>query len=113
MSERVWCELTYNARNRNQKESGREQDSCRTRNQDFVAPAPYHMPIEVASVRVREHQHRERTPSSIVSWTGSGGDAVVVVRQNERMKEFKGGRRPTTGRSGIKEEMNRQTTQES
>ena len=44
--------LTLNARNRNQKESGREQDSCRTRNQDFVAPALYHMPIEVVSVRV-------------------------------------------------------------
>ena len=39
--------LTLNARNRNQKESDWEQDSCRTRNQDFVALAPCHMPIEV------------------------------------------------------------------
>ena len=55
--------------NRDQKESGREQGSCRIRNQDFVAPAPYHLPIEVMSVRVREHQHEERTPSGVVSWT--------------------------------------------
>ena len=40
-----------------------------TRNQDLVAPAPYHMPIEVVSVRVGEHQHEERTPSGVVSWT--------------------------------------------
>ena len=100
-------------RNGNQKESGREQDSCRTRNQDFVAPAPYHMPIEVVSVRVREHQHRERTPSRVVFGTGSGREAVVIVRRNERMKEFEGGRRPTTGCSGTKGEMIRQDIQES
>ena len=80
--------LTLNARNRNQKESGREQDSCRTKNQDFVALAPYHMPIEVVSVRVREHQHEERAPSGVVFGTGSGRDAVVIVRRNEKMKEF-------------------------
>ena len=34
-----------------------------------MAPALYHTPIEVVSVRVREHQHRERTPSSVASWT--------------------------------------------
>ena len=34
----------------------------------FVAPAPYHMPIEVVSVRVRKHQHLERTPSGVVFW---------------------------------------------
>ena len=56
-------------RKKNLKESGREQDSCRTRNQDFVAPAPYHMPIEVVSVRVREHPHEERTHSGVVSGT--------------------------------------------
>ena len=49
--------LTLNARNKNQKESGREQDCCGTKSQDFVAPAPYHMPIEVVIVRVREHPH--------------------------------------------------------
>ena len=38
-------------------------------NQDFVAPAPYHMPIEVVSVTVREHPYEERTPSGVVSWT--------------------------------------------
>ena len=46
-----------------------EQDSYRTRNQDFAAPAPFHMPIEVVSVRVREHPHEERTPTGVVSWT--------------------------------------------
>ena len=61
--------LTLNRRNRNQKESVREQDTCRKRNQDFVTPAPCHMPIEVVSVRVREHPHEERTPSAVVSWT--------------------------------------------
>ena len=57
-------------------------------NQDFVAPAPCHiplwavglvipsvtpaldhMPIMVVSVRVREHPHRERMPSGVVSWS--------------------------------------------
>ena len=49
-------------------EKRQEQDTERTRNQDFVAPAPYHMPIEVVSVRVGEHQHRERMPSRVVFW---------------------------------------------
>ena len=54
-------------------------------------------------------------PFGVVFWTGSGRDAVVVISivENERLKEFDGGRRPTKGRSGTKEEMNRQTTQES
>ena len=46
-----------------------EQDSDTTLDQDFVAPAPYHMPIEVVSVRVREHPHEERTLTGVVSWT--------------------------------------------
>ena len=46
-SERVWCELTYTARKRNQQESGREQDSRRTRNQDLVTPAASRIPIEM------------------------------------------------------------------
>ena len=36
--------------------------------QDFVAPAPSHIPIEVVSVRVREHPHEERAPSEVVFW---------------------------------------------
>ena len=71
--------LTLNTRNRDQKESGREQDSCRTRNQDLVAPAPSNIPNEVASVRVREHQHLERTPSGVVFLT-----AVGIVGRNEK-----------------------------
>ena len=42
---------------RKMKEMSQEQDIERRLNQDFVAPAPYHMPIEVVSARVREHQH--------------------------------------------------------
>ena len=57
-------------------------------NQDFVAPALYHIPLwaaglvtpfvtpaachmsfEVMSVRVREHPYQERTPSGVVPWT--------------------------------------------
>ena len=34
-----------------------------------MAPAPCHMPIEVVSVRVREHAHEEKAPSGVVSWT--------------------------------------------
>jgi hypothetical protein len=52
-------------------------------NQDFVAPAPSNIPIEVASVRVREHQQLEGTPSGVVFWTAAG-----IVRRNERTKEF-------------------------
>ena len=37
--------------------------------QDFVAPALCHMPIEVVSVRVREHPHWERMSPGAVSWT--------------------------------------------
>ena len=62
----------------------REQDIERTLNQDFVASVPYNMPIEVVSVRVREHPHEERTPSGVVSWT----EQV----EWERKKKFKGGR---------------------
>ena len=50
-------------------ETSQEPDIERARNQDFVTPAPCHMPIEVVSVRVREHPHEERTPSGVVSWT--------------------------------------------
>ena len=35
----------------------------------FVTPALCHMPFEVVSVRGREHQHWERMPSGVVSWT--------------------------------------------
>ena len=65
-----------------------EQSNDTTLDQDVVAPALCHMPIEVVSIRVREHQHRERIPSGVVFWTGSDRDAVVIVRQSERMKEF-------------------------
>ena len=54
------------------------------------------------------HQHWERTPSGIVSWT-----AARILRRNKRMKEFEGGRRPSKGRGGNKGEMIRQNIQES
>ena len=41
-------------------ETSLEQDTERMLNQDFVAPAPCHMPIEVLSVRVREHTRMKR-----------------------------------------------------
>jgi hypothetical protein len=47
-----------------------------------------------------------------VFWTAAGRDAAGIVRRNERMKEFEGGRRPNTGRSGTKGEMNRQISLE-
>ena len=52
-----------------QREIRQEQNKDSTLDQDFVAPAPYHMPIEVVSIRVREHPHEERGPSGVVSWT--------------------------------------------
>ena len=54
---------------RMQRKIRQERDSDTTLGQDFVAPTPCHMPIEVMSVRVREHQHQERTPSGVVSRT--------------------------------------------
>ena len=66
--------------------SSQKQGIERSLNQDFVVPAPSNIPIEVVSVRVRRY---------------------------ERMKEFEGGRRPTTGRSRTKGEMNRQISLES
>ena len=65
-----------------------EQNNATTLDQDFVAPAPCHIPFEVVCVRIEEHQHRERMSSGVVFWTGSDRDAVVIVRQNERMMEF-------------------------
>ena len=47
-------------------------------NQDFVAPALCHIPIEVVSVRVREHQHQDRTG-----------------RERVWMRKFEGGRSGT------------------
>ena len=64
-------------------------------NQDFVTPALTHMPIEVVSVRVREHPHEERTPSGLVSWTAAERDAAGIVSRSERKKEIEGGRRGT------------------
>ena len=49
------------------------------------------MPIEVVSVRVREHPYEERTPFGAVSWT----ERI----EREWMKQFEKGRRPTKGRS--------------
>jgi hypothetical protein len=69
---------------RNQEERSQEEDSCRSKNQDFVAPAPYPMSIEVVGVRVRQHQHKERTPASVVSWTAAERDTVGILRRNER-----------------------------
>ena len=57
---------------------------------------------------VYEQQHYQRTLSEVLSWTAAG-----IVSQNERRKEFEGGRRPTKGRSGTKGEMNRQISVES
>ena len=64
-----------------------EQDSDSRLDQDFVAPALYHIPIEVVSVRVREHQHQERTAAGVVSRT----EQV----EREWMKKFEGGRSGT------------------
>ena len=52
----------------NTERNSQEQDSDTTLDQDVLAPASYHMPIEVLSVRVREHPHDEWTPSGVVSW---------------------------------------------
>ena len=52
-----------------QREILQEQDSDRPLDQGVVAPALCHMPIEVVSVRVKEHPHEERTPSGVVPWT--------------------------------------------
>ena len=62
----------------------------------FVAPAPSHMPIEVASVRVREHPHEERTPSEVVSWTAAADRDASGIKNDWTLA---GGRRPTKGRS--------------
>ena len=45
----------------------------------LVAPASYHMPIEVVSVRVREHPHEERTPPELVSYPRKKIDAKTEV----------------------------------
>ena len=61
-------------------------------NQDFVAPHHAIYPCELRDCSLLSwHQHRERTSSGVVFWTGSDRDAVVIVRQNERMKEVGGG----------------------
>ena len=72
-----------------------------------MAPALSYLPIEVESVRVREHPHEERTPSEVVYWTAAG-----KVRRNERIKGAEGGRRPTKGHCGFKKERISQNTQE-
>ena len=47
-------------------------------------------------------------PSGIVFVTAAGRDTVGIVKRDERMKEFEGGRRPTTERSETEGEMHRQ-----
>ena len=60
------------------------------------------MPIELVSVKVREHPHEERTSSGVVPCTAAG-----IVRQNERMKEFEGG--PPEPREARKRDRDEQT----
>ena len=43
--------------NRNPEENGREQDSCGTRNQYFVQPVAYHIPLRGSECQ------RERAPA--------------------------------------------------
>ena len=65
-----------------------EQKSCRTRKQDFVAPAPYHMSIEVVSVRVRERTSMRREcllQSSLGLWRRDRG--CQISRQNIQKSE--------------------------
>ena len=59
-------------------------------NQDLVAPATYHIPIVVVCVcqSVREHQHLERMPCGAVFLNRPENVAVVIVRRNERIKQF-------------------------
>jgi hypothetical protein len=68
---------------------------------DFVTPAPCHIPIEVVSVRVREHPHEERMPSwsCVLDRTG---------REREWMKKFEGGRSGTKWNCEIANEHERQ-----
>ena len=68
-------------------DTNQQQDSDTTLSQDRVAPALSYIPIEVVSVRTREHQHFER-------------DKAGIVRRSESMKKVEGGRRPTKGRRG-------------
>ena len=70
------------------REIRQEQNNDTTLDQDFVAPAHYHMPFEVVSVKVSEHQHQERTPSGVVSWTIAQKETADIVRRSERMKKL-------------------------
>ena len=54
---------------RTQRGIQQQRDKNTTPDQDFVALAPCRMPIEVVSVRLREHPYGESTPASIMSWT--------------------------------------------
>ena len=63
----IWDKAAKRERmKRNLTEMSQEQNIERTLNQDFVAPAPYHMPIEVVGVSVREHQHQEWMCSGVI-----------------------------------------------
>ena len=97
-----------------QREIRQGQDSDSTLDQDFVAPALCHMPIEVVSVKLREHPQEERTPSSIVSGTEQR-ERCSKHSEAEWHNEgsFEGGRRPTKGRTGTTGEMIRQNIEQS
>ena len=53
------------------------------------------MPIEVLSVRVREHPHEERTPSGVVSWTAAKRYSRHSAAELENEETVEGGRSGT------------------
>ena len=65
-------------------------------NQDFLAPALSHMPIEVVSV--------QREESTSIKWENATRICVLdrTGREREWMKKFEEGRKPTKGRSETK-----------
>ena len=73
---------------RTQREVRQEQNSCRTRNQYFVAPAPSHIPLRGGECQSeRAPAWRENAFWSCVL-DRTERDTAVIERQSEKMQEF-------------------------
>ena len=95
------------------REIRQEQDSDTTLDQDFVAPPPCRIPLR------GDEYPSERAPALAENaffncvLNRTERDTIGIVRRNQRMKEFEGGRRPTKGCRGTKEKEQQRKTDQS
>ena len=73
-----------------------------------MAPALCYIPIVVVSVRTREHQHRERTPSGCCVWDRIERETAGIVREDKNYRRRPKADHKALRNCAVEEQMNRQ-----